>query len=250
MHTVVAYSESLNPAGLEVNVAACQDQQVKTAGDEITVPDYNNLFGAMAFMGASPVRARLVSPSLRQINTYDLSNIYATVIGIGAPNDIFHPENPIPLTINESLEALVTGTPGGATQISLVAFLAGGPLSKVQAISHPVRFYVTVAVVAGVWTYQDINFIDDLPVGNYDVIGARFVCASSIAYRFVPVGASYRPGGPCCNAATDKVNSKFRDGGLGVWFTFNTVQLPGIEILASTTPGAATYYGTMDLVKK
>lgn len=249
MHTLVAYSESQDLAGVEGNVAAVADQEVRTTGDEVIVPDtYNNVIGALACIGSTGSRAKLVSPSLRRVNPYEIFMAELALYSSGRENFGMHPENPIPLAVNESLEALITADPAAAEQQTVVVFLAPGAVNAVSGQIRPVRFSVTVALTAGTWAFAGISFIDDLPVGNYQVVGGALVAATAVAFRFVPVGGAHRPGAPVYQAKNNPMDNIFRNGKLGSWFSFNTTQPPSIEIISSAAAASTTYYGVMDVL--
>ena len=250
MHTVVAYSESITPDGSEVNIAAVEDQHMKTSGDEITIAEYNRIIGSVLCGGSTVSRGKLITPSLRGLNPYDINPLVAALFPTGLYNYNMHPGSPIPLQMNESMEAFVTAATASASQLSAVVFLTSGDISQFRGNIAKVRFSFTVTKTAGSWKYANVTFIDDLPVANYDVVGADVVCAAAVAFRFVPVGGGARPGAPARNAVDSPIDPVFRNGNLGVWFSFNTVQLPGIEILASASASSATFYGTMDLVRR
>lgn len=249
MHTLIAYSESQDEAGAELNVQAVPDQEVRTDGDTIIVPEtFNNIIGVLACIGSTGTRCKLVSPSLRRMNPYEVAPVELALFSSGREYYGMHPQNPIPLAVNESLEALITADPAAAEQQSVVVFTAPGSVSPVQGTMMPIRFSTTATLVAGSWAFSSIDFIDDLPVGNYNVVGASLTCATAVAFRFVPVGGAYRPGAPCYQALNNPQAPIFRRGGLGSWFTFNTTQPPSIEILSSAAAAAATYYGVMDVL--
>jgi hypothetical protein len=249
MHTIVAFSESQDAAGAEVNVAGVADQEVRVSGDEIIVPqDFNQIIGAFACVGSTGTRAKLVSPSLRRVNPYEINPLILDIYPAAASGFILHPESPIPLSVNESLEALLTADPAAAEQETIVVFLAPGEVTGIKGKIRPIRFSCTTVLTAGTWTYAAISFIDDLPVGTYDVVGANFISDECVAFRFVPVGAGHRPGGPAMRAANSEDFKQFRFGRLGKWFSFNTTQPPGIEVLGSAAEASDTYYGVMDVL--
>ena len=250
MHDTIAFSESLDLAGVEGSIAAVPDQHIKTEGDDITVGPNNNVIGVLACVGTTGTRAKLVAPSLRRVNPYDVSPLVLALFPSDLPFVNMHPGNPIPLEVNEALNAVFTADPLAAEQETCVVFTAPGAVNPVTGKIFPVRFSVTVALLQGSYAFAAINLVDDLPNGNYAVVGADLVAATAVAFRFVPVGAAHRPGGPVRQTVANNPTPIFRFGGLGEWFTFTTVQLPGIEILSSAAAGSTTYYGTMDILAK
>lgn len=250
MHDTIAFSESQDEAGAEANVAGVDDQHIHVSGDDIVVSQNNNIIGAFACAGSTASRVRLISPSLRRLNTYNIDPVILALLPGSFTGFMTHPGNPIQLDINESLNAAITADPAAAEQQSVVVFVAPGAVNPVQGKITPVRYSVTVTLVAGAWAFAQINLVDDLPTGTYTVVGASLVVAAGVAFRFVPVGASHRPGAPCKNTVANFTPREFRFGGLGAWFDFPTVQLPGIEVLADEAATSATYFGTMDVIVK
>lgn len=251
MFTTVAFSDSLDPAGVFVNVPAVPDPHIKTAGNFLYISDFNHLVGA-AFMGltATPAHARLLSPSIRRINPYYITPNIHTIYSALDVLRAFHPEAPIVLDVGEGLECETDGNPAAAGQQTATVFLAPGGLTPVEGDIRTVRFTITVAGVIESWEFSEITLIDDLPVGNYDIVGARVEADEGIAFRFVPVGAAHRPGGMI--VADDIVVEPWyqRWGRLGVWASFGSVQLPGVEVLFSAAEASATYQCYMDVIKR
>lgn len=248
MFTIIAYSQSQDGAGVWVSVDAAIDQHMKAVGDGIFIGDFNHLFGAMACIGSGGEEARLVSPSLRRVNPFYISPIELALYPDGNPHHCVTPSIDIPLDVNEALEAWINATPGaGAEQASVIVWLAPGAVTPVSGRIFTVNFEATFDSTAGLWNFAEIDFVDELPVGTYDVVGGALLCDTGVAFRFVPVGASHRPGAPC--QTDEELNSlaPFRYGKLGTWFSFTTTQPPGIELISSAAV-AAKKQGFMDVL--
>lgn len=251
MWTVIAFSESQDPAGAYVNVAAVPDRHVTVSGDSIFVPSYNHLVGAMACMGATvPGQPRLVSPSLRRINPFYIQPVEHDIHPGAALHYDVDPNRAIPLDINEALEANDNSNPAAAEQHTIVVVLADGQIVPITGNIRTVRFQITLAHVVNSWEHSEMTLIDDLPVGQYDVVGAGVIADGGVAFRFVPLGAGHRPGGPCSVLNEDSDQDVFRYGRLGVWLTFDQQNLPGVELLGSAAVGSATYEGFFDIIPR
>lgn len=247
MFTTVAFSESQNAGGAQVNMAAVTDQTVKTNGDFMTVPVMNNLIGAAALVGTSPDYARLVAPEIRKTNPVYINPVTAGLVPAAGMDDTYFPANPVSLFTNENMEFQYSGTPGGAEQASGVLWLSDGNIAPFSGQVYPIRATITTATTAGSWVFSEITLIDDLPIGDYRVVGARCEIAAGVAFRFVPVGYANRPGGLTSISTSARDPYAQRRGGLGEWFQFNTTQLPGVDLLSSTTAGSATYQMVIDV---
>lgn len=249
MHTTIAFSESLDEAGVFANIAAVPDQHIRTQGDFIYVGNQNKIIGAFAAVGALGDLVRLVSPSIRRINPFYIECVELAIDPADDVFNVFHPEAQIPLDPNEGLECESNANPAAAEQHTVVVFTTDGNVTPVTGPITSVRFTINVALTAGTWAMSEIVLQDDIPVGNYQVVGASMVIDGCNAFRFIPIGGSHRPGGIPVPTAEGAIPYYQRYGRLGVWFTFNSVQLPAVEVLGSAAAVAADYEGIMDVIK-
>lgn len=249
MFTTVAFSESQDEAGAMAKMAAVSDQHIKTSGDDLTIGQLNNLIGAYAAVGANGDEARLVSPSLRRTNPYFITPVELAIAPAADPAMMYHPDSPIALDVNEALNAENDANPAAAEQHTVVVFLSDGAIAAATGAIWTVNAHITLALVAGSWAFSEITFPDSLPVADYDVVGARLVSADAVAFRFVPVGQAHRPGGISASAVNGKDPYNQRFGRMGVWFSFNTVQPPGVEVISSAAAASATYELYIDMIK-
>ena len=249
MFTTIAYSKGKDCDGVFTSIDAVPDQHVKTATIYITVPALNNIVGSYGLIGAAGSEARLVSPSLRRLNPLYINPAEIVSIPTADPLMMYHPQNPIPLDVNEQLEGQVNATALDVVQKMIAVWLADGMISPVTGEIFTVNAHVNVALVLDTWEFSEITFPDSLPVADYQVVGARLVAANLNIFRFVPVGEAHRPGGVGASAINAKDPWSQRFGRMGVWFSFNTVQPPGIECLGGAAVAADDYELYMDLIK-
>ncbi|MBA7584775.1 hypothetical protein ES708_26735 [subsurface metagenome] len=249
MHTTIAWAEANTPDDTFQKLTGVADQHVKRSEEKFYLFDYNHLIGAAAFPGALALEARLVSPSLRRINPFYITPIEAALVPTEPLAMIYHPMSPIRLDVNESLEAELKATAGVAREASIVAFLSPGASPPVNGEIFTINCEVYVELILHKWQYAEITFPDSLPVGNYRVVGVRAVIADGVAFRLVPVGEAYRPGGLCAQAVNENDPPLQRFGGLGNWCSFSTIQPPGMEVLCSTAAGVDTYQVYIDAIK-
>lgn len=249
MFTIFAWSESVFCDSVLTLIDAVPDQHVRTEGDAVYISDFNLMFGAMACLDTTGNRARLISPSLRRVNPFEIQPVDIALFPGVESRYMVNPRIVVPLTPNEALECEIYDTEGVTpAQQTVVAWMAQGALSPVSGPIFSVRFTAEITTLAGDWGFSEIDLTDELPVGRYTVVGAKLVSAASVAFRFVPVGAAYRPGAPCCAKAESRYMDVFRHGALGPWFQFDTIQPPGIEVLPSADASAETVVGHLDLL--
>lgn len=247
MFTTIAYSESLDLANALGNIAAVTDDHIRTQGDVVYLGNLSNIIGFAAFLGSTGVRAQIQSPSLRRFVNPDISPIVNGLAGTDHDSIHLFPTSPLALQPNEGMEFLGLADPAAAEQISGIVFLADGAVTPVSGEIFTVRATGSITGSAGAWVSGNLTFSQTLPVGRYSVVGARVEGANLVAGRFIPIGASHRPGVIANADDDDREHNLFRYGGLGSWFEFDSVTPPSLEILASGANTAQVVY--LDLVK-
>ena len=80
------------------------------------------------------------------------------------------------------------------------------------------------------------------------LLSQLFDRAYSLGYDLT-LGEAYRPGGVVVQTVAELDPDFQRYGGLGNWFTFNSIQPPGMELLASDAAGPATHEVFIDVIK-
>ncbi len=242
MFTLVAWYQSIDPAGVFTTINAVQDPHVTTNGVDVRVPKgMGSLIGAQALINdASGIRAQIRSPSLRQIANVDLEPIVLANV-FGSPPEVnYHPANPIPLVEDESLDLAVQSDPAAAADHYGLAWLADGPQDPLAGPVYTLRATTGAVGAVGVWTNTNLVFGDTLPVGRYRVVGMRARALTAVAARLVFVGNPWRPGVPVVNAIADLDVGLFRFGRAGAWGEFDQTNPPTVDILGATGAGGIT----------
>lgn len=247
MHTTIAFAEAHTPDTTWLKLNAVPDQHIRISGEKIYISDYNHLIGSAAHC-TGLAEARLVSPSLRRVNPFYIAPCETALVPTEPVASVYHPQSPVRLDTNEALEVEFNGAAAGPFEATCVVFLAPGAIPPVNGEIFTINASMNKALVVQNWVYSEITFPDSMPVGNYRVVGARVVRTNGVAFRFVPVGEPFRPGGLVAAdvGALDPDLQRF--GGLGSWFTFNSIQPPGIELLGSAA-GGTTSEIYIDLIK-
>lgn len=245
-YTVVAYSSAA--AGINAALAALPavaDPHVRVNNvNDIYVPgDFHFLWGAYAG-GATMTRAQFSSPSLRRTFLPEIAPIDKNTLPTSPRMLFMYDDSPIPLDPGEGLDVFLTNT--ASDRETVLAFLGPGPSKPDTRAFFTLRVTATPTAVAGQWTNGALTFDQTLPAGSYDLLGARFRSTNLIAFRFVFVGGTYRPGAVGYAASTVLDYDKFRGGNLGVWGSFRHNAPPTVDFLANAAD--ASFAGELDLV--
>lgn len=250
MQHLAAFHESIDPAGALVNIAAVNDDTVFTSGDDLRVPlDLPFLIGeAAALEATAALQARVESPSLRRIANLDVSPFDTGLVIDSGQKVAMHPMNPVPLRGDEAVNFLINSNPVAATSQYGLVWFGDGPQTPVTGDIFTVRATMSLTAVLGAWTNGGITFAQDLPVGNYDVVGMRVIEATTVAARLNFVGGAWRPGVAALGTDEGIDNYFARYGRMGLLGTFHTNTPPTIDILAAA--GAITPVVYIDLIAR
>lgn len=253
MWTLVAYSESIDQAGIFEPIAAVPDQHVRVVGDDIQIPTLSQIVVvAVMAESAAPPRARLTSPSLRVLSRPMIAPLNvgaaAAVLPANPHRVVDLRSSPLQLVVGEQLNLEILANPVAAQRQSAIVCLADGPIVPVDGKIFTVRATSATAAVAGSWTNVALVFDEDLPRGRYQLAGMKALSANMIAARAVFVGgAGWRPG-VLGNASVDQLeNPLWRIGGMGVFGEFEDIEPPTLDVLAAAADATQEVY--LDLIQ-
>lgn len=252
---VAAFCSSVDAAAAFTALAPRTDQRLQVTANRLRVPVLNNVVAIAG--GADAVvapRIRLFSPSIEELARYELAEINtnnAAAAVYGSPARIVDlRRSPLPLTVDEDLQVELYNNPAVAQLQFAHVWLADGPITPVDNVRETtVRATAAITAVANEWTVGALTLDDDLPAGEYAVIGLRVQSATIQLGRlnFVGSDALWRPGVPGSVLVSDLSPAMFRHGGMGVFGTFRTTSLPQLEILCNAADTAQVVY--LDLVR-
>ena len=242
MYHVAAFSEDIATAGTLQPIATVADDQIFVSGDDLRVPTALSFLLAAFALGPGASRARIVAPSLRAFANYEIA---PKVIGESVPIDdpaglITLALNPLPLAVGESINFESDGGAGaGAGQITGVVLLGDGAVVPVSGLIRTIRTTAGITGTENAWASGPVTFSEDLPAGDYQVVGARCEADNPGAFRLIFVAGGPRPGSLSTLGDEGREVRGARMGGWGVWGQFNTNQPPTLEILSLAGAGSA-----------
>lgn len=246
--SLIGYYESASNSALAL-ITAIADQHVTVSGDDITVPELDQVLGAF-FMSPSIEEAQLSSPSLRRFILHDFHPLW-TLDYLSQLYPQYHDfkENPLQLERGEKLNVLINNGGNSEGNYGLVWICDGTPVPAKGQI-RTIRATLTGSDSSMVWKNAAITLSQTLPVGRYAVVGMLARPGNEqqlIAARLVFVGGSWRPGIMGGMARIDLRPQIFRNGNLGIWGEFESDQPPTIDYLSKGDTG--TIYLYLDLIQ-
>lgn len=247
------FFEDIDPAGAFANLAALADDRLFTQGDDLRVPALNRVIW-MAGGADNTVepQIRLDSPTLDAMVRPEILPLNMANVDVepASPHRIMDlRENPLTLGVDEILQAEILSNPGTIIrQWALLAF-SDGPVSPITGQGvFPVRLTGSTTVTFGVWSDVALTLDENLPPGNYQLVGMHALGATCIAARVVfRTGSQWRPGCLGVDTNADFPDPMFRAGRLGVWGEFPFTQLPTVEFLCAAADTAQVVH--FDLIR-
>lgn len=250
MFTTIAFSELLATDATIAELAGVPDQTHRVHDDDIYIGKLNKVVGEAA-MGAQLGDAYLISPSLRRVarkyiaplvvlpSTYNFGYLWN-----------WHGESPLGLDTNEALNAFAEESVVSAVDNPTIGvWLADGVITPIHGEIWTVKASATFTVAQKAWTNSELTWTPDLPVGKYQIVGARGYMVYPGLFRFNFVGQAHRPGGVVVNENFLTTLPAQRNGGMGVWGEFEQVLPPSIDCLTAHVAGDTGIYLRIDLIK-
>lgn len=248
MFTVLSYAQSVLSSGTVQSIDAVSDQSAKVNGKFAYIPKLNQMVAYGGAFSSAVSESYFRAPSLRRIANLYVGEMNNSQIGAKV-GQRYLLSSPIALDPSEGLEFLSDGGGDGTTpqQVTAYVVLADGVIAPVNGEIFTIKATASIASVAGAWSNGSISFAQSLPVGHYQIVGARCESPSGVAFRFVPIGAANRPGGVCMPGDGIEAPRELRMGRMGVWTEFDTETPPSLDILTSGSDTAQTLY--IDLIR-
>lgn len=249
---LAGFGETQDAAGSTVAVAALADVQISTSGDDLTVPELNQVVAMAAGVASGGTGlAQLVAPSLREIGSYVINPINGNGDADAEPDDPPHVidlrERPITLVESEDIQAEINSDTTSAQFQWVLLWFTDGIRPMPNGPIRTLRFTNGTTLTVDTWTNGALTATENLPRGEYAIVGMQAHSAGLVAARVVPRGRGFRPG--CLGGDTDNhtTHEMFRNGGLGEWFRFRHDQIPSVDFLSVSADSDQDVF--LDLVK-
>jgi hypothetical protein len=207
------------------------------------VPQVDHMLLFASYQAAGATRARLISPTLRQMTTpWIRPTAVAIVQGVEAHVADYR-ANPLRIRALEELQLEALQTSGGAAVVVGLAGIQRSPMMPMpQGDVYTMRGTAAATLTAGAWTLGTVTWQDTLPNGLYACVGFQYFGTTGLAARLIFEEQVERPGCIGAGLVTSQQHPMFSKGGLGVWGRFNANRMPNIEFLGNAADTAQEVY--------
>lgn len=250
MHTLAAfYASVVNGTALGAVAGVADQSLVSDSSSRIKVPGPWKLLAALG-VGVNLSRVQIDSPSLRNVF---LPEIYPNVAAATMPATLqvtCPREDAVQFVSGDFFFPRVSRAGADAQPVAVLAWIGPQFVPAMPGRTYTLWGTVTPTLTAGTWVLANPAWDQQLPVGQYQVVGMTAVCAAAFAARLVfPGGAQFRPGVPVTPAYGNiQAENPFRMGEFGLFGSFAYDAPPQVEVLG-TTAGASAVQVMLDLVK-
>lgn len=250
MFTIHAFQGSVATSSTPAytNLTPLPDPIATVSGNLLYVGALNNLLGAFV-MGANFQRAKLESPSLLNIAPFMITPQISSALPTATMEVGLQASDPVALVTNEAIQAYAFPALSGSASDTLgIIALGDGAVAPVTGKIIHARATVTTPATANTWGNASITFDTVLPAGSYQLVGTRVEGSHVRAFRVVFQGNSnFRPGSLAALGTNGVDVDGARNGGWGVWGTFDQFTPPSFDLITDGTSETASIY--LDLIK-
>lgn len=239
-HTV-AYKGTV-AATADTDISAVTDGILAIQNSHFILPTSRQLIWARAG-SATITRARLASPTLRQVFNPYIRPLDGALQPSANPNVWLLDQNPLTLPWGEEIQYLATsGIGAGGEPTTLTLGLQSSFTPWPAGRVYPARVSSTTAAAAYAWTALALTWADTIPAGVYAMCLSEHNSTTGIAHRWTFSNQIDRPGLLSYANATARHPNAWNYGNLGVMGTFRSNDLPRLEVFCETTDASHDIY--------
>lgn len=243
---VAAYTELLdNVANNDITALA---DQILAIQNNHFLPQYDYRLLAAWVGSATLLRARIVNPSVRQLTIPFIRPITLAAVPPTDPNIADYRSNPFLIRAMEELAIEATSGVAMTERFTALVWLSRQIEAAPPGDVYTLRGTGATTLVVNAWTdIATVTWADNLPAGEYAIIGCEVQSAGCIAARLILENQIERPGCLGITALGNRTHDMFRKGGLGKWGTFRQTRMPIVQVLSNSADTTEEIY--LDLVK-
>lgn len=239
---LIAYDSAVYnvSAFTQVNALTSEFETISNNG---VIIDQEPLIIGAKYYSAHGARAQLRAPSI-QVPDYPTLTAVMNAAASSSVTDRWDDWRDAPVTVKQGESLLGYVIDGNSTteQDYLLVLLADKVPAPVKTPGRWVRLTGTTTLTADAWTSCPMTFDDQLPFGQYDILGARYVGASPVVGRLSLPGLGSRPPIWSSTSLLTPSPELFRIGQLGVLASFRSTAQLTLESLATAGDTAETLW--------
>lgn len=251
MQHLLAYRESVAASATDLDLDALAGPGDFVTNGHQVLPEDRWLIAAYA-SGLGLTQMRINPPQLREVAPVQIRPLSKALLPPNDPNVCDFRRRPVRIRANQEIQILTTtdATAGPNVEYTLLWFSDGNFSVNTGIGEYIIRATGAATLVAGVWTFVTLTYQDQLPPGQYEIIGAEYFGTTAVAARLVFVGNQiWKPG---FMGSADPGNrlweafygpSQGIDGmGMGSYGVFSNIYLPSVECLANAADTVQTFF--------
>jgi len=247
MHHLLAYYSSIAASSTAARLNAVEDGQYTISNNSFLLDQKHTLMRTY-MLGAGATRGQIIVPSLRAVTLPRIHPVDKNASPQNDPSIIRYGPYGVSFMPAENV-SVQADTDATAGPLAAFCLLWITPNYKPAPVGPAFTIKATASVVqtVGLWGRGSMTLENDLPSGNYAVVGMDCQGTNALAMRLRFPGGTMLPGVIAEQAAGEFLTDHQRMGNLGEFGTFNSVQIPTLEVLAFGTTDTQDIY--LDLVK-
>jgi hypothetical protein len=227
------------------NVPPIQDDILSIQNSHYLLPQ--NMSVAAAYASSVTLsRARINSPTVRQINPSYIHPINVALLPANDPNVQIFPPGFLSLLGQEEVQIEATsGLAMGNENCYALLWLYTQMTPVIPNDIHWCRFTSTATATASAWTTISYSLETGLPPGEYAMVGSFVQGTTQIAHRWIFDNQYYRPGFLSTAALGNRgffEQYRFSFGEMG---RFRTFSLPRLQTLCNAADTACEGYAAL-----
>lgn len=243
MKHLLAYALNSSGAVVAADMAAQNDGIVVVQNGHFLFQQDVKLLAAWV-MGATIGRARINSPTMRQVSPSYLRPVIAAATPPSNPNTVWFDQNGPTLRGLEEIQIEAWDSAVAGEHITAGLLIEDVPTPKPIGPEYTIRGTGTTTLVANTWTQVPITMESSIPQGLYSVTGAELFSATSKFFRLTFDNQYFRPGWTGLAAETGREFWPLYQERFGEWGKFRTTRYPSLEVYADAADTAETLYLT------
>jgi len=249
-----AYYTSIANTAADQQIQALTDPLLQIRDNAFITPSQMPRVILAHFFGTNLTVAKFKPASYRNLGDYWVEP-FANAVGGAATTTPYldltdYPDTGAPLVLSalEELPAYGQQGSGGSQDAYAFALFSDGKPTKREGRFFTVRATGTTTLTAKSFTLCSLTMDTGLPSGRYNLVGARVKSTGILAFRFAMPEVLNRPGGLGSQNDLSFTPRGQRNGGWGIWGSFDHLTIPQVDVLSTSADTAQTVWFDLEKV--